>query len=105
MIHTPDRVGRVRGLAVAACGFAVAGTLGIIVASAATGTGYGYVSEAGVDGAPQAGVYRAGVFAVAVALALLAGALKPHLDARTAPGGGALPDLALPDLALPDLAL
>lgn len=70
-----------KGLAVAACLCAVGGTVGVVVASAATGTGYGYVSEAGVPGAPLAGLYRAGVFAVAAAMALLAGALRVHLRA------------------------
>lgn len=68
-----------RRLAVAAGVSAVGGTLGLVVASAATRTGYGYVSEAGVAGAPLAGLYRGGVFAVAVALACLAGALRVHL--------------------------
>lgn len=68
-----------KGFAVAACVCAVAGTVGVLVASAATGTGYGYVSEAGVPGAPLAGVYRAGVLAIAAALALLAVALRGHL--------------------------
>lgn len=68
-----------KGLAVAACLCAVAGTVGVVVASAATGTGYGYVSEAGVPGAPLAGLYRAGVFLVAAAIALLAVALRIHL--------------------------
>jgi hypothetical protein len=49
----------------------------ICVATAATGTGYGYVSEAGAPGAPLRGTYRAGILGVAAALALLAAALRP----------------------------
>lgn len=67
-----------RGLAGTAGLFAIAATVALVVASAATGTGYGYVSEAGVSGAPMAGLYRAGVFAVALALAFLAAALRVY---------------------------
>jgi len=45
------------------------------IATAATGTVYGYVSEAGAPGAPLRGLYRAGVYGVAFALAFFAAAM------------------------------
>ena len=45
------------------------------IATAATGTVYGYVSEAGAPGAPLRGLYRAGVYGVAIALAFFAAAI------------------------------
>ena len=45
------------------------------IATAATGTVYGYVSEAGAPGAPLRGLYRAGVYGVAIALAFFAAAV------------------------------
>jgi len=45
------------------------------IATAATGTVYGYVSEAGAPGAPLRSLYRAGVYGVAIALAFFAAAI------------------------------
>jgi hypothetical protein len=45
------------------------------IATAATGTVYGYVSEAGAPGAPLRVLYRAGVYGVAIALAFFAAAI------------------------------
>jgi hypothetical protein len=62
---------------------ALAGTAALAAAVAATAVGHGYVSEAGAPGAPLAGVYRGGIFAVAAALALLAAALRRwHTSSR-----------------------
>jgi hypothetical protein len=57
----------------AAC--AVFAAVAIGIATAATGTVYGYVSEAGAPGAPLRGLYRAGVYGVAIALAFFAAAM------------------------------
>jgi hypothetical protein len=65
-----------RTVASAAVGFAVAGTAALAVAVSATAVGFGYVSEAGAPGAPLSGVYRSGIFAIAVSLALLAASLR-----------------------------
>ncbi|HET8659816.1 MAG TPA: DUF998 domain-containing protein [Micromonosporaceae bacterium] len=51
--------------------------VGLAVATGSTGPA-AYVSEAGVPGAGYAGLYRASVLAIAVALALLAFALSPR---------------------------
>jgi len=63
------RMDRAAAVGAVVCG--VAATAGLAVA---TGTGrvVGYVSEAGVVGAPHAGLYRIGILAVAAAVALLA---------------------------------
>jgi len=54
---------------------AVFAAVAIGIATAATGTVYGYVSEAGAPGAPLRGLYRAGVYGVAIALAFFAAAI------------------------------
>jgi hypothetical protein len=58
------------------------------IATVATGTVYGYVSEAGAPGAPLRGLYRAGVLGVAVALALLVAAMPRRACERGGPDRG-----------------
>ncbi|WBB72266.1 DUF998 domain-containing protein [Micromonospora sp. WMMD1128] len=78
-----DRAAR-RAAALGAAGCVVAGALAVTVAVVAgPGPGpTGYVSEAGVTDSGYAGAYRIGIFTLAAALLLLAGALPPA--ARTA---------------------
>ncbi|WFE34276.1 DUF998 domain-containing protein [Micromonospora sp. WMMD975] len=87
-----DRAAR-RAAALGAAGCVVAGAVAVTVAVVAgPGPGpTGYVSEAGVTDSGYAGAYRIGIFTLAAALLLLAGALPPA--ARTASvllGGGAV---------------
>ncbi|MEH0840861.1 DUF998 domain-containing protein [Micromonospora sp. CPCC 205711] len=65
----------------AAAGCVLSGTVAVTVAVVAgPGPGLtGYVSEAGITGSGYAPTYRIGVFALAAALLLLAGALPPAL--------------------------
>ena len=78
---------------IAALGAVVAATALLMTAVPvlATTSLRGYVSEAGVAGAPLAGLYRAGVFGYALAMLLLGGALR-----RTAPLAAALLAVASP---------
>ena len=77
MRRYPGRAPATSAAAAAGALAATAGALGLGVAVAGTTGPGGYVSEAGVPGAPHATLYRLSIFGVAVALLLLGVALRP----------------------------
>lgn len=89
-----------RRFAVLAMWFSTCGGLAVAGSVAMTAVAFGYVSEAGVPGAPASTMYRLGVTAVAVGVGLLAAALRRVTRLAAIALAGAAP-LALTSGAVP----